>query len=325
MHKENSYPGEHDAIIDEALWEEVQRKLVTNRVDRANGTGVAQPSLLAGLIHDDAGERMTPSHANKKGTRYRYYVSQQLVRQGRGHAPRGRRVPAGDLEDLVEDRLRQFLTSEAEMFRAIESQVADVRECQDLLVRAADLVERWPDLAPSDRRAVVSTLVDRIDLMHETLEIRILPGRLPTILGHDDNRRDHRRAKENDERSITLSVPARLRRTGLETRLLIDGGGGGARRTPDHSLSRVLAQAHRYHGMVMRNGGKTMAELASEAGVSGSYFTRILRLSFLAPDVVTAILRDRHPVELTAKHLANGVRLPIAWDEQRAVLGLDGT
>ncbi len=73
--------------------------------------------------------------------------------------------------------------------------------------------------------------------------------------------------------------------------------------------------------MVMRNGGKTMAELAAEAGVGGSYFTRILRLSFLAPDVVKAILRDRHPIELTAKRLANEVRLPIAWQDQHALLG----
>jgi hypothetical protein len=128
----------------------------------------------------------------------------------------------------------------------------------------------------------------------------------------------------NDERSITLSIAARLRRTGMETRLLIDGAGGGTHRKPDHSLCRVLAQADRHHAMVMRNGGKTMAELASETGVGGSYFTRILRLSFLAPDVVTAILRDRHPVELTAKRLANGVRLPKAWEEQRTLLGIDG-
>ena len=72
--------------------------------------------------------------------------------------------------------------------------------------------------------------------------------------------------------------------------------------------------------MVMRNGGKAMAELAAEAGVGGSYFTRILRLSFPSPDVVKAILRDRHPIELTAKRLANGTRIPIAWEEQRAVL-----
>jgi len=107
----------------------------------------------------------------------------------------------------------------------------------------------------------------------------------------------------------------------METRFLIDGTGGDARRKPDYSLHRVLSQAHQYNAMVMRHDGKTMVELAAEAGVGGSYFTRILRLSFLAPDVVKAILRDRHPIELTAKRLANEVRLPIAWEDQHALLG----
>ncbi len=170
-------------------------------------------------------------------------------------------------------------------------------------------------------RAILTTLVDRIELARETLEVRILPGRLLSILLDDDDRRDRIRPNEDNEPSITLSVPARLKRTGMEARLLIDGAGGDARRKPDHSLHRVLAQAHQYHVMVMHNGRKPMAELAAEAGVGGSYFTRILRLSFLAPDVVKAILRDRHPIELTAKRLANEVRLPIAWQDQRALLG----
>jgi hypothetical protein len=63
-------------------------------------------------------------------------------------------------------------------------------------------------------------------------------------------------------------------------------------------------------------------QLAAEAGVVRSYFTRILRLCFLSPDIVKAILRDRHPIELSAKRLANETRLPIAWDEQRTLLGL---
>ena len=66
----------------------------------------------------------------------------------------------------------------------------------------------------------------------------------------------------------------------------------------------------------MRNRGKTISELAGEAGVGGSYFTRILRRSFLAPDVVKTILRDRHPIELTAKKLASDTRLPVAWEER---------
>jgi hypothetical protein len=65
-----------------------------------------------------------------------------------------------------------------------------------------------------------------------------------------------------------------------------------------------------------------MSQLAAGTGVVRSYFTPILRLSLLAPDIVSAILRDHHPIELTAKCLANEIRLPIARDKQRTLLGL---
>ena len=94
------------------------------------------------------------------------------------------------------------------------------------------------------------------------------------------------------------------------------------RKSPDRSLLRLLSQAQRFHEMVLHNRGRTMTELAIEAGVGGSYFTRILRLSFLAPEVVKTILRDRHPLELTAKKLAGDTRLPIAWEEQRVRFGI---
>jgi site-specific DNA recombinase len=321
VHKENSYPGEHKPIIDQALWDEVQRKLAANRFDRATGAGASQVSLLAGLIYDDTGARMTPTHANKKGTRYRYYVSPGLIRGTRRQAPRGRRVPAGDLESLIEERLTTFLASQAEVFAAIEPLVGDVSDCTDIVARAVDLAQRWPDLDPPERRPILTNLVDRIDLRRETVDIRIRPGRLPAILRGKNGAWDLDHAPDANAPPMNFTVPARLKRTGMETRLLIDGAGGGTRRQPDHSLHRILARAHRYNGMVMQNAGKTMRQLAADAGVGGSYFTRILRLSFLAPEVVKAILRDRHPVELTAKGLANEVRLPISWDEQRALLG----
>jgi site-specific DNA recombinase len=207
------------------------------------------------------------------------------------------------------------------VFAAIEPLVGDVSDCTDIVARAVDLAQRWPDLDPPERRAILTNLVDRIDLKRETVDIRIRPGRLPSILRGENGPRDLGRTTDANAPTITFTVRARLKRTGMETRLLIDGAGGGARRQPDHSLHRILARAYRYNGTVMRNAGKTMRQLAAEAGVGGSYFTRILRLSFLAPEVVKAILRDRHPIELTAKGLANEVRLPISWDEQRALLG----
>ena len=79
VHKNQAYPGEHAPIIDDDLWQEVQKTLAANRVDRGAGKGNRHVSLLAGLIYDAHGEPMTPSHAVKKGVRYRYYVSKSLL------------------------------------------------------------------------------------------------------------------------------------------------------------------------------------------------------------------------------------------------------
>jgi len=299
----------------------VQRRLAENRVERVTGAGARQPSVLAGLLYDDTGARMAPSHADKKGRRYRYYVSGGLVSGRRSNAPCGRRVPANDLEALVEDRLRRFLGSQSELFDAAEPLVAEVAEGTDLVARAAELARRWPGLAPAEKRAILMKVIERIDLLPETLGVQIRPAVLLSALTAGDGQTWTQRM-ENDEHTVTLTIPARLRRIGKESRLLIDSA-DAARRAPDHSLYRLLAQAYRYNEMVMRGSGKTIAQLAAEAGVCGPYFSRVLRLSFLAPEVVKAVLRDRHPLELSAKQLSMRTRLPAAWDEQREALRVD--
>ncbi len=217
-----------------------------------------------------------------------------------------------------------FLLSEFEVYGALETMAMDLGDARDLVARAAALADRWSSLAQSEKRGIVTCLVDRIDFVRETIEIRIRPGRLQAVLCEDDGPKGLERVAANEEPTITITVPARLKRVGMETKLLIEGAeGGGARGMPDRSVLRLLSQAHRFHEMVMRNRGRTIAELAAEAGVGGSYFTRILRLSFLAPDIVKTILRDRHPLELTAKRLAGDTRFPISWEEQRARLGIN--
>jgi DNA invertase Pin-like site-specific DNA recombinase len=75
IHKGEVHAGEHEAIISDDLWDEVQNNLTANRVIRKHQSNASDPSLLAGMIHDGEGRRMTPSHASKNGVRYRYYVS----------------------------------------------------------------------------------------------------------------------------------------------------------------------------------------------------------------------------------------------------------
>lgn len=190
-----------------------------------------------------------------------------------------------------------------------------------LITAAAELADRWPDIEASERRTVLAAVIARIDLVDASMMIRIRPKQLATILTDQTDAQNCLPTAEETYKAITLSTPAHLERTGMEMRLLIDGDGSDARKSPDQGLLRVLALAHRYRAMALHHEGRTMAELAAAAGVIGSYFTRILRLSFLAPDTTQAILYGRHPVALTAKRLANEIRLHIAWNDQRTLLG----
>src|ERR1019366_1831054 len=108
FHNGNTYPGEHPAIVDKPLWDEVQAVLVANRVERTTGARASHPSLLTSIVFDESGERLTPTHAVKNGTRYRYYVSTSLLTGAGRNRSSGRRIPAGNLECVVINRLRAF-------------------------------------------------------------------------------------------------------------------------------------------------------------------------------------------------------------------------
>jgi hypothetical protein len=86
-HKGQTYAGDHEPIVGQELWDKVQQQLAINAVKRRSGAHDKEPSLLAGLIYDGNGTRMTPSHAVKDGKRYRYYLSNKLI-AGRDANPR---------------------------------------------------------------------------------------------------------------------------------------------------------------------------------------------------------------------------------------------
>jgi len=317
VHKEDAYPGLHEAIIDAALWEDVQETLAGNRVERTSRSAATAPSLLAGLVCDSGGDHMSPTHANKKGVRYRYYVSQSLIKRGRPTASATAcRVPASDLEALVEERIRTLLTDQAAILNAAGS--VSVSERKSLLDQSQDLAERWPTLPAAHKRAIIRALVARIDIQSEKIDISLCPDRLPHLTRPD---LDVRRLPTRPTGPIeVVSVPACVRRTGMETRLLIDGAPLG-HREPERSLLRLLGQARRYNETIMQNADMSVADLAARAGVTRSYFTRVFRLSFLAPEITAAILQGRQPPELTANKLMQAGALRPFWPDQHHQLG----
>jgi hypothetical protein len=324
VHRENCYPGLHEAIIDEALWYEAQATLVENRIERVTRSSAAAPSLLVGLVYDEAGERMSPTHANKQGTRYRYYVSQSLIKRSRLQASAAAcRVPAADLETAVEDRVCALLRDDAAMFDAAGTGTTSIATRKILVEQGADLAARWPDLAPAEKRTILRILVARVDVRHETIDITLRPRMLANIVNPDVEFKQLAASVSGDTPTQVLSVPAKVQRAGLEMKLLIQGDTGAARREHDRSMMRLLGQARRFNELVMNGKGATITALAVKVGVSRSYFTRIFRLSFLAPEITKTIIQGRQPPELTANKLILAGKLPSAWSDQRRQLGLD--
>ena len=101
VHKGQSHPGEHTPIDQLLLWDAAQAQLAGNTAERNSGTRTRQPSLLTGMLFDANGNPMTPSHAVKKGTRYRYYVSRALIIKDQTKSSAGLRIPAEEIEPLV--------------------------------------------------------------------------------------------------------------------------------------------------------------------------------------------------------------------------------
>src|SRR6476620_3058190 len=118
VHKGQFHPGKHTPIIDQPSCDAVQAQLDSNAAERNSGTRNHQPSLLAGMLFDGDGNRMTPSHALKMGTRYRYYVSGSLITKDRTLTSAGLRIPAAEIEQLVSSRVHRWLLDPGSIYKS---------------------------------------------------------------------------------------------------------------------------------------------------------------------------------------------------------------
>jgi site-specific DNA recombinase len=316
VHKEQSHPGGHTPIIGQPLWDAVQTQLAGNAAQHNEGGKTRLPSLLAGMLFDGDGNRMTPSHAVKKGTRYRYYVSGSLITKDRTETSAGLRIPAAEIEQLVSSRVHRWLLDPGSIYKSTSARLADSSTQQRLVARAADIGKGWPELSVARKRAVLTALIEQIEVRVDQIDIRLRPPRLGVLL---DGAATPSQGVNDDETEI-LSVPVRLRRAGREIRMVIHGTDPFAAK-PDARLIKLLLMARRFNMTLAHGEGIPFAALSQREGVSRSYFTRLVRLSYLAPDITQAILDGRQPRDLTAEKLLEHSRLPLAWHDQRIVLG----
>ena len=161
----------------------------------------------------------------------------------RGGATRSmrRRIPAGNLETIVIDRLRTFFSARGELLDAIENESSGTAGQGHLITRGRQIAEELGQTR-HETKAMIMALVRRVEARSDRIKIAISQDGFAGLLAAQPPDLLEQQPKQTDSSErIMLTAPAQLRRVGREMKLLV---GDDANRTPDMGLLRVVARAH---------------------------------------------------------------------------------
>jgi hypothetical protein len=202
-----------------------------------------------------------------------------------------------------------------------EESHGDARQGQ-LIQRGRQIADELRAQPPDKVKATLMALLCRVDIHADRIDISLSRERLASSLAGRpiDLTMPNQKLDRASDDAVTLTAPARLKRVGREIRMLVDGPDD--QRAADPSLLRIITRAHDVQGRLSQNAKLTVHDIAREEGVTAAYLFNLLRLPWLAPDITTAIVNGRQPLQLNAKVLMNKAsRLPADWAAQRMLLG----
>ncbi|MDT7817546.1 MAG: site-specific recombinase, partial [Acidobacteriaceae bacterium] len=278
-------------------------------------TNANEPSLLTGLIFDQEGCLYTPSHAVNNGKRYRYYVSRKIIHGRSASSGHPSRIPARELEQLVLTELRSFFGSADRVTAILDQASEDLVTTRALVDAAQQFAKALVGDSTSGLRELLAGIVVRITIQQDSIEVHVSKegarARLLNqewILGQD-----------SDGEPIVLTVEMKLKRCGGEMRLIIPGGAAiDQRRQPVSSLVKAVSRASDWVRRMEAGECKHQRDLAKATKLEPRYINAILRVAFLAPEIVEAIIDGRQPPNLMLGSLT-GV-LPMSWQQQKKLI-----
>jgi site-specific DNA recombinase len=280
--------GEHAPILDRTLFEAVQEKLAANAVDRQVRLK-GSPAILAGRIFDDRGNRMSPTHSNKLGVRYRYYVSHAVLQKRKADTGSVARLPAPEVETLVLDGLRRHLAATAGAEPPIS--MAD-----------RDLIERH---------------VERIMVKPHAIEVRLVASNNePAQAGGEDAGDEDR----SDPGSPTLMLPwAAQSFSAVKGILHAPAPSQTLKPETRDAVLLAIVKARAWIDDLIEHRVASFAEIAAREGKAERHIRLLAPLAFVSPRIIAALIDGTAPADLTVTGLAR--TLPYSWTEQERLIG----
>lgn len=295
-HKDKVYEGEHEGIINIETFNKVQDILLENRVNKTCGIKSSSNSLLAGLIFDDKGNKMTPSHSNTRKRRYRYYVSSAVKKYNKKEAGSVSKIPAGEIEKFVVENIKKVLL-DAKRIQKIVAEF-DVNK-QKAFLKTAKSIDDFSN--PKLIRSILSKVVISKNNVEITLCEKAIEKTLEKITNGETL------SCQPDEKEIiqlVISKKIKLSQPSKTGNILILNANDNDTPTPNPYLVNAIVKSHYYHKLLQEGTVKDIVELQKMEGLKDTkYIRNILNLKFLSPSLTEQILNGTQPKNITLKDL----------------------
>jgi len=308
VHRDQSHPGMHEAIVPEELWNKVAGRLKENNQVHGKAKSRSMPSLLTGKLFDCNGVPFTPTHAVKNAKRYRYYTSQVVVRKA-GVRPVITRFPAQELKQFITTQIGLLLHTPAKCTAGMKNSPNKGTAAE----RAEEMAGSWTKLETSKQYEFVRNILRRITVGQTTVWIEIDRIRLLAALLRE--RPEAVRPECADKVGvIRLTGDFRVLRRGGQVRMTLPPNGSESHATRVPSLVKAVARARDWYEQILAGEVASIDDLTKKSGLTRTYIMRIIQCAYLSPRIVEAILNGTHGPNLSLKSILAGV--PIDWREQ---------
>jgi site-specific DNA recombinase len=306
-HKRERHPGQHEAILEREVWEKAQQLLRDTATRPTEPRTKAPPSPLAGKVFDETGEPLYAQGAVRHGRRYRYYVSRALVRGATPEGNRGWRVPGPELERAVAIAARGILDDKPAILESLRRAGMGDTDVNQVFMLAGGWRERL--LSETERSTALVEFVEKATLSDEGIRLGLnipVPSRGPG--GCPRRMVPH----------LVRFVPLKVKRRGVEMRLIINGG--DEPREPDPALLKAFARARGWFSELASGRVRSLVEIARREGLAKRYVTRLTKLAFVSPAFVEAIAAGEVPDSINLQMMMDGrSALTLSWVGQEQV------
>jgi site-specific DNA recombinase len=222
------------------------------------------------------------------------------------------RVPAGDIEGLVLDRLRALFSSRTDIADVLASLDLDAHSFDAALCNASALSERWLAAPPLELKSLVRDIVEQVIIDADRIDVRLSRAKIAAAL-------QTRVPGNPDLDHVVLSIEAKLRRAGKGKRLVI---ANGATAEINQAILELIKEAFSIRNQLLSGSHDCIEAMSARLGMNKFRLTSLVRLSYLSPGIIRALLAGQHPIALTPTRLLRLSKdLPHDWLEQRRFLG----